>query len=299
MDLTLLLIFEAVMAELNVTRAAARLDMNQSSVSKGLSELRDIFNDPLFLRTAKGVVPTHRAGELAGSIHNAINVLSGLLASGTEKKFDPANARMVFNVAATDYVSFVLLPKLLKNILEVAPGIRIMVHDIGNTSPEEILLSGKADLVLSAVGSVTFPVYRQEIFCDSYVCLARENHPIAKDTMSTDVFRSCDHIAMPGQNGSKERMLADLMQRIGLSRSVPVHLPHFLSVPPILTNTNLIITIARKIAEDFCKTYPLKVFEHPLPLDKFGIYQLWHDRTNLSESHQWFRKTIIETCQHL
>lgn len=157
-DLNLLVIFDAIVAEGNVTRAAKRIALRQSAVSKGLAQLRQSFGDPLFLRSGRGVVPTPKALEIAGSVRQAIQALNNL--TGPNDAFDPRTARLHFNIGATDYVTFVLLPALVTHLGEIAPNISVTVHDVEPAAPEEMLLAGKVDLVLSTVVSVNFPIYR-------------------------------------------------------------------------------------------------------------------------------------------
>src|SRR5690606_38589877 len=152
-----------------VTRAAERVGISQSSASKGLAQLRDHFGDPLFLRSGRGVAPTHKAMEIAERVRNALSSLGSL--ASRDEPFDPATARTLFHIGATDYVSFVLLPALVQRLARIAPHASIEVHPIEPAMPEELLLLGKADIVLSSVRSVSHPIYRQELFRDGYVCL--------------------------------------------------------------------------------------------------------------------------------
>lgn len=155
LDLNLLMIFDAILAEGHVTRAAERLAMSQSAVSKGLAQLRQAFGDPLFLRASRGVVPTHRALEIADQVRQAIAALNSLAGPVTE--FDARSAHAHFNIGATDYVSFVLLPGLMRRLQETAPHVSLTLHDMESMMPEEMLLAGKVDLVISSVASVNFP----------------------------------------------------------------------------------------------------------------------------------------------
>ncbi|TCT09597.1 DNA-binding transcriptional LysR family regulator [Paralcaligenes ureilyticus] len=281
------------MVERNVTRAADRVEISQSSASKDLTQLRILFGDPLFLRTRRGVVPTHKALEVAEDVRRAIQALNNL--SKARGEFEPQTAQVEFNIGATDYVSFVLLPKLLEKLTSSAPSTRITIHDIDQLPAEEMLLSSKVDLVLSSAASVSFPLYRQELFRDNYVCVSRKNHPAIKKNFTLAQFLACRHLGMPGQNGGRERVLPDVMRQMELSRDVAIYLPHLLSVPPMLIATNLVMMLASRVAEAFAAAYPIKIYKHPLRLGDFGVYQLWHERTHRSQSHQWLRALIKST----
>ncbi|VCU70195.1 Nodulation protein D 2 [Pigmentiphaga humi] len=296
-DLHLLMIFDAVLSEGNVTRAADRIDISQSAVSKGLAQLREIFRDPLFLRNGRGVVPTHKAMEMATSVRQAILALHAL--ASPSAPFAPHSARLHFNIAATDYVSFMLLPPLMQRLASVAPSVSVAIHPIEPLMPEELLLLGRVDLVLSPVPTAMYPVYRQELFRDDYVCLHRIGHPLDGRSIDAQHFASHRHVAMPRQNGARERVLQDAMQQHGVSRDVAAQVPHMLSIPPTLVCTDLIATITRRVATSFCGLYPLRMAPHPLPLGEFVVSQLWHERTNASPSQQWLRALLLEIGQAL
>jgi len=290
LDLQLLMVFDAIMSERNVTRAAERLSIGQPAVSKALTQLREVFGDPLFLRSGRGVIPTYKALEIADEVREAIAALNGLL--GPTEDFDPGSARAEFNLGATDYVSLVLLPHLMKRLDKMAPRLSIKVQMIEPMTPEEMLLTGKVDLVLSTVTTTSFPIYRQELFRDSYVCVGREGHPMLRAAPTLEQFAACRHLAMPRQNGARELVLQDVMQRFGVNRNVAMQIPYLLAAPPILLATDLIMTLASRAAVALAQLHPLRVSAHPLPLPEFPVFQLWHDRTHRSASHRWLRDEI-------
>lgn len=296
LGLNLLLIFDAILAEGNVTRAAERLQINQSTVSKGLAQLRKVFDDPLFLRAGRGVVPTHKASELAEDVRQAIAALHKL--TEPAEAFEPATAHLHFNIGATDYVAFVMLPALLAALARQAPHVTLAIHDAAG--PEEMLLSGKVDLALSTVAAASFPLYRQELFHDRYVCMYRRGHPLLQETgITLEQFFACQHLSMPRQNGARERILQDAIQREGLTREVTVQVPHMLAIAPTLEATDLISTVAGRVARAVSATHAVQAVAHPLELPGFAISQLWHDRTQRSASHEWLRRLIATLSQGL
>mgnify|MGYP000005099028 FL=1 len=297
LDLQLLAIFDAVLLEGNVTRAAARIGISQSSASKGLSQLRQIVGDPLFLRSGRGVTPTHKAIEIADKVRLVLGSLGSLTSPGNS--FDPATSRIRFNIGATDYVSFVLLPVLARRLAKIAPFVSLEVHPIEPAVPEELLLLGKADIVLSSVRSVSHPIYRQELFRDGYVCLWRRGHPYGTGPITVEQFASARHLAMPRQNGARERVLQDVMQGLGIARDVALQVPQMLAIPATLSETDLIATVARRTALAFADTYALQISAHPLPLGRFSVSQLWHARTQSSQSQRWLRDVIASVAQTL
>ena len=129
------------------------------------------------------------------------------------------------------------------------------------------------------------------------MCLCRAGHPALADPVPIEQFVSSRHLAMPRQNGARERVLQDTLQRLGVTRDVAVQVPHMLAIPATLTATDLVATMACRVAREFAARHPLQVLAHPLPLPDFPVSQLWHDRTRRSPSHQWLRDTVYDLAR--
>ena len=255
LDLNLLMIFDAILAEGHVTRAAERLAMSQSAVSKGLAQLRQAFGDPLFLRASRGVVPTHRALEIADQVRQAIAALNSLAGPVTE--FDARSAHAHFNIGATDYVSFVLLPGLMRRLQETAPHVSLTLHDMESMMPEEMLLAGKGRPRHLQRRQRQLPHLPPGAVPRSLrYCLCRAGHPALADPVPIEQFVSSRHLAMPRQNGARERVLQDTLQRLGVTRDVAVQVPHMLAIPATLTATDLVATMACRVAREFAARHP-------------------------------------------
>lgn len=297
LDLDQLRVFQAVFRECNVSRAALALDSNQSTVSKELSKLRLHFDDALFLRSAQGVEPTHKARALAPRIEQALALLDDLLRTDSERD-EPARLAVRFRVATTEYLSFLLIPALTAHLQQAAPECSLEVLDMADLGAEDWLLGGRADLVLSSAAAVSYPLFRQELFQDRYVVLMRA---CGRDgqSMSLEEFCRRSHIGVPGHNGSRERRLADALQRRQLERRVQASLPHFLAVPALLEQTDLIISLAERMARLLCAGHALDVLAHPLALEPFTVYQAWHERTRASSAYAWFREQVRLVCDEL
>src|SRR5690606_22041195 len=130
LDLMDLRIFEAIMSERNVSRAADRLELTQSVVSKGLGNLRLIFRDPLFIRSASGMLPTNRAIEISQGVTHSVSILENILES--QPVFEPGSAQIGFTIGVSDYGSYVLLPELVKTVIDSAPQITLYSKIINN-----------------------------------------------------------------------------------------------------------------------------------------------------------------------
>ncbi|WP_341668776.1 LysR family transcriptional regulator [Alcaligenes sp. SDU_A2] len=294
LDLDQLRVFHAVFRERNVSRAALALDANQSTVSKELSKLRLHFDDVLFLRHAQGMEPTHKARALAPRIAQALALLDDLLCTDSGHE-EPERLSVCFRVATTEYLSYLLMPALTQHVQQMAPDCGLEVLDMADQGAEDWLLGGKADLVLSSSAAVSYPLFRQELFQDCYVVLMRASGRNGQ-RMELDEFCRRRHIGVPGHNGSRERRLADALQARGLERRVQVSLPHFLAVPAMLERTDLLISLAERMAHSLCAGHDLDILQHPLALEPFTVYQVWHERTRVSGAYAWFREQVRLVC---
>lgn len=297
LDLHLLEVFEALMTERNVTRAAERVHLSQSATSKALARLREQFGDALFLRAPGGVAPTHRALELAPRIRRAVGAAAELL--NEKADFDPSQALTVFNVAASDYIAVVVLPQLVPLLNALAPRTRLAVHDLSHFTAEDMLLSGRADLVLASVPRVSRPLHRLELFRDEYVCVARATAGSRSPALSLDDFVTARHLVVPRQNGGGMSVVDDALALQSLSREVALSVPHLTSIADVLAASDLLVTVPARIAAWLVQRPSLQVHAHPLALAPFVVSQIWHGRTDDSPAHIWLRSTIARLGQQV
>lgn len=296
LDLTLLRIFEAVMAERNVSRAAEYLNLSQSVVSKGLGQLRTLFQDPLFIRCASGVTPTHKAVELNQGIGHSIRILEKLLGDGPE--FDPRSAQTSFTIGVSDYASYVLLPLLVKTLVRMAPEVTLHTKEIDDSTAEELLLGGQVDLCLASDARFAYPVRYAELFLDRYVCLARTGHPIEGKKFSVDEFLSYPHLIMRRQSGGTLGVVEQALSAMNRARRIAISVSSLLSVPEILSGTDMLMTTTHRIATRLQRHAELSIYPHPLALGEFRFAQLWHQRSDRSLSHRWLRQTVSQCAQN-
>lgn len=292
LDIVLLQIFETIMAERNISRAADRLNLSQSAVSKGLANLRILFKDQLFVRSGAGVTPTHKAIELSERVSSSVYLLNTLLTD--DVPFDPRSNRSSFTIGTSDYGSYLLLPTLVSTIIKLAPEVKIYAKVIDNRTAEELLLTSQVDLCLASHAAFTYPIQTTELFKDTYVCLARKGHPIEDSEFTIQSFLKYRHLIMPKQSGGALGVVEQALSQTKLSRQVAISVSSLLSVPEILTSTDLLMTTTSRLARKMMRDAPLAIHPHPLNLDSFCYFQLWHQRNGNSASHQWLRQLISD-----
>ena len=291
-NLNLFVAFDALVTHSSVSRAAQHVGITQSAMSNSLRQLRGLFDDPLFLRSSHGIVPTPRAKELAVPVRDALRLLERTL---QPKVFDPATSTRTFVLIASDYVEFVLLPRLLGQVAKHAPGVRIQMLPWGLHQVPEELARGNADLMIGFYDKVP-PHHREQfLFEERYACVVRKGHPLVSSKLTLRTYAALKHVMVSQSAGATsgiDRALAEL----GYTREVSLRVSHFLNVPPLVASTDLVAALSRRVAEPFARMLPLRLFEPPLRLRVSRIGMVWHDSLHDDPAHQWLRGMVTEAC---
>jgi DNA-binding transcriptional LysR family regulator len=294
-DLNLLVVFDVLLGERNVTHAAQRLGLSQPAVSNALARLRQALADPLLVRTAQGMVPTARALAVQAQLGAALGQLGDIVHG--EAAFDAGTARRSFVIAATDYVQFVLLGNLLRALRRQAPGMTLHVVPPVGHFPWSELTGGGVDLVIGGtrVRDVPPGLHRRLIFRDRVVCILRADHPDAGEALSLDRYLALDHIeALPvGAVGYADELLAAR----GLSRRIVLTVPYFLIAPYLVTQSDCCFTLAERIAKPLATVLRLRVCALPYDVPDVTIGAFWHDRVHRDPAHRWLRRLVVETAR--
>ena len=290
-DLNLLKVFDALLDEGSVTRAAARLSLTQPAVSGSLTRLRESFNDPLFVRTRRGIVPTTHALTLAAQVKRVLSEVEAMLQPAS---FDPALATLTISIAATDYAQRAVLVPFLAVLRARAPGIRVSVLPANPELVQTQLERGELDLALMTPETTSPDLHSQVLFEEHYVCALREGHPYASPKrLSLARFCALDHAIVSYSGGAFRGATDEALARVGRARRVSLSVPCFLVLPEILRTSDLIaVAPSRLIAGS-----PGLVSMAP-PVDIVGFTKIvtWHDRTHNDPAHAWVRAVLLETC---
>jgi DNA-binding transcriptional LysR family regulator len=290
-DLNLLIALKMLLEERNVTRAADRLGLTQSAVSRMLGRLRLTFNDPLFVRTSRGLRPTRRALELAQPLVQHVAALETMLLEGAS--FDPRNARRCFRIAAIDYVQVTLLASLLRHLATRAPGIDFEIRQ-ASLEAERDLEAGALDLLIrpqqaSGPGVVWTPLYQ-----DRYTCLVWRKHSEKRLTLTG--FAAMEHVLV----APRERpggIVDDVLAKNRLSRRVGVQASTFLLVPYLLVGTQRIATVPERMARELARVHPLKLLKPPVEIPGFTMCHAWHEIHRNDLGHRWLREELVKAAK--
>jgi DNA-binding transcriptional LysR family regulator len=291
LDLKLLVAFETLLRQRNVTAAADSIGISQPAMSTCLGRLRKVLQDPLFVRTSRGMEPTPFAMELADPIRDALQLLRQTL--NRDKHFDAATSTRTFRIVMTDIGERVFLPALLQRLTEVAPGINVRTAQLPMKEMREALEAGEMDLALGFIPDLSAGFYQQRLFTRSYVCVARIDHPDIGDTLSLKQYLAASH-AIVSAPGTGHDVVERVLARKGHTRRIALHVTHFLAIPLIVANTNLLVTLPTMLAESYLPTGNIKLLEPPLKMPTYAIKQYWHERFHEDPANRWLRELFWE-----
>jgi DNA-binding transcriptional LysR family regulator len=288
-DLNLFVVFDALLEEQSVSRAARRIGLSQPATSNALARLRDLFGDVLFVRQGARMLPTSRAESIAAHVRAGLGHLDAALC--VPASFDPATARRTFTIAANDFASFILLPTLMDRVRREAPGITIRVVPYGPPQPIDQLTAGTVDLILGAAFDLPPHVASEDFMAIEFAVAVRADHPRVRKRLTLEQFVELDHLLVAplgGARGTVDRALEEL----GLERRVALYVPDFLLAPLIVARTDLVVTLARAVLVTFATPFGLRVFAPPLRLRPFPYAGIWERRRDTDPAHRWLRDTI-------
>lgn len=293
LDLNLLRTLDALLDERNVTYAAQRLGFTQPAVSGMLTRLRESFNDPLFVRTQRGMVPTSRASELSGPVKRILSEIDALL---QPTDFDPLTASFTLSVAATDYALQVVLVPFLASLRTRAPGIRVAIRPIASGNVLTQFERGDLDLALMTPETAHQDLHARKLFDETYICAMRDGHPEAVgDVLSLDSFCSLDH-ALISFSGERFRGVTDdALAGVGRERRVALTITSFLALLELLRLTDLVAVVPHRLVDG---VDGLTTMKPPVNIPGFTKLAVWHERTHRDPGHRWVRNLLIESFCH-
>ena len=304
LDLNLLRVLDVLMQERRVATAAQRLGLSQPAVSNALGRLRKALGDELLTRAPNGMEPTEFAKNLHASLQGAFASISQSLQAKAE--FDPAKSVWQARIAMTDIGEIVFLPALLTHIASAAPGLALETLRDAQAKPSApvgsittAMAEGKVDLAMGWLPDVTEGLFQRKLFKQRYVCIARHGHPLLsgkKPKLTLEKFLSAEHIAIraEGTGHTKADETLQTVEGSSARRKVRLRVPSFLSVPQIVSKTDLIATVPEKLAEQCAAAFKLQVFPHPVDMPAFELKMFWHRRVHTDPANQWLRAVIVQ-----
>ncbi|BBB24689.1 LysR family transcriptional regulator [Amphritea japonica ATCC BAA-1530] len=275
----------------SLTAAAIELGQNQPTVSYTLDQMREALQDPLFVRSGRGVSPTQRCHQIMPEIDSLLRGMSELL---QPESFEPASARLDITLSCNQYELQVIVPNLVQRISRLAPNIR-MTFIQSHVSGHQQLQRGQCDLLLSPVMHDYEALYKRALFQDRYVCLMSAEHSLARQEIGRDEYIEAKHLEIHYEGGWKPTYL-DTPELQGVNLNVALRLPSISNFIPTIASTDLVMTLPERLAKLIGG--PMLIKDPPFT-SRFELCLYWNKMTHHSKAHQWLREQIVEVCNEL
>tara|TARA_B110000503_G_scaffold131121_1_gene205292 strand:+ start:920 stop:1873 length:954 start_codon:yes stop_codon:yes gene_type:complete len=305
-DLNLLVYLDALLRECNVTQAANQLGLSQPAMSNGLRRLRELFNDPLLVRTSDGMTPTARALELAPLVREILTGVDRAIQPTTE--FDPSNATQVFRIMASDYAESTLFPAVLQQLRELAPGLTLDIMTPSDVSFLDVE-RGKVDLVINRFDQMPQSFHQITLWQDTFSCMMSPDNPIL-DQFDLDSYLKANHIWVSktgmgvgvGVDPSDVQRLGwvDLaLAELGKKRHIRVFTRHYQAAMTLAEQNDLIVTLPTRAT--WLKRDNPRIVTRPVPFDipSLELKMAWSPLLQHNTAHRWMRQSITSIARGL
>jgi DNA-binding transcriptional LysR family regulator len=292
LDLNLLVVFDALMRERNVSRAAQLCFLSQPAMSNALNRLREMLDDPMLIRTSKGMLPSPRAQELEGPIRSILNQLGNQLQP--PEAFDPATNERRFCIALTSYGENLLLSEISQCFNRHAPNAHLEALRLGENFPLEDLERGDIDLVIG-VGAYLPPMPQLEsrpYLNERLVCLARKKRRRSK-RLSLKQFLNHRHI-YPSPLGIKNNIVDSWLEQQGVERNIAISTHSYLVAARIAAESDLLLSLPYRIARQLSQLLPLDILEPPVDFPSFQLNLIWHPLYAQDPAINWLIETVVK-----
>ena len=289
-DLNLLRVLVALDRARNVSRAAEALDTSQSGFSTALARLRTRFGDALFVRTPTGMEPTPRARQMIETARGVlVQVQDGIIAPPV---FDPATARTEFRLAMADVAEIVFMPRLLRHLQQHAPNSRVSCGPLATEHLVAALETGAIDLALGYfpdLGAQAF--FQQRLYTHTYACMMRRGHPLIASRLTEKSYVSAGH-AVVSSPARSNTLFEQFLQSRGIERRVVLSTPHHLSLPAIVSRSDLVATVPLAAGALFAELGTIELVRLPFKPPSFAVQQHWHRLYHHDPRNAWLRGQV-------
>ncbi len=289
-DLNLIRVLVAIADTRRVASAAALLDMTQPGVSNALRRLRQSFGDVLFVRTATGMKATPLAIPLINAGREILTVHATKMLKTPQ--FDCATTDTEFRFAMSDVGEMVFLPKIRLSCHHEAPHASLRSVSLSPDALEEALEDGTVDLAVGYFPDLrSSNFFQQKLFSHSFVCLVRSGNPMVGKRLTASQFLEMEHAVVHAESRSQE-MFERFLLRKGIERRVALRVSHYTSIPFIIANSDLIVTVPLAVGVSFAAIARLRLLKSPFEVPRFDLKQHWHRRVHQDSRSQWLRTQV-------
>ena len=301
LDLNLLRVFDAVMAEGSLTRAAERLAMTQPAASHALKRLHVAVGEDLFHRTAFGMQPTARAGLLWPQVRAALAQLQAAL---SPRSFDPTSDAATFNIAMADATAALLLPSVVSAIESVQALANIRVLPLTTRDPRRLVEQADADLAVgyfpNAIAAIVAQgdeatLHHRQLYATEYVCVMRRDHPLAAEELTLDSFVAAHHLLVTF-SGRAHGFVDEALATLGRQRRIVLTVNQFATAGSVVARSDLLTVLPQQFLPATGVEHRLVQKPLPLSLATVNVEMMWHLRKDDDPAHRWLREIVIDAA---
>jgi len=289
-DLNLFVVFDTIYAEGGITPASRRLNLTQPAISHALARLRDLFDDALFVRQGRAMIPTPLARLMIDPVRQSLQGFETTLKRVA--RFEPATARKHFTVGMRDVRELAALPHLLRSVTRTAPFIDIAIVRADRKQLESELAAGTLDAAVDVRLTLSDEIRRKRINAERLVVVARPRHPSVKEGLDLETYLSQEHILVSSRRrgfGVEDYELS----RHGLRRRIRLRCQHYFAACRVVSETDLILTMAERYARIVNRVFHNRVLPFPLEVPDYDGYLYWHANADSDPANQWLRKELV------
>ncbi len=293
-DVPLLTSLELLLETRNVTAAAKKLRVSQSAMSHTLRRLRELLEDPLLVRGARGMVLTPRAQALLAPLRDCLREVSRVFEP--TPPFEAATTRQHFRISATDFLALRLAPGLATIAQREAPGALLSIHSVPAQSYREQLERGELDLM---IGGALLPkpdsLMCRELGKEPMACAVRRGHPRIRGKLTLEQYLREHHLLVTPEQRDRRGIVDVLLDQLGERRHVAMCVASFLVAPHVLASTDLLLTAPLALLELYARPLELVLAPPPLEIEAFAVHQLWHSRSHVDPAQRWLREAVARS----
>jgi len=285
-DLNLFVVFDAIYSEANLTRAGEIIGITQPAVSNSLSRLRTMFDDPLFVRTAKGMTPTPVARNIVGPVRQALTLMRSSVQNSDS--FCAETSNKLFRLSMTDLAETTALPGLFKILRKQAPNIDVESYVVKRRDMARELAAGSLDLAIDAPLVADPHVRHTSLIEDQLVCVVRKDHHEINGSLSMEQYLSLNHLHV----STRKRGLGHVdleLGKMGLRRRIGLRTRYYLMTPEILEQTDLVLTVQLRFATQITRRFNLKYYPLPFEVPAIESHLFWHESADQDPANKWMR----------
>lgn len=303
LDLNLLVALDALLAEKNVTKAGDRIYLSQPAMSGALQRLREFFEDELLVRVGHTMELTPRALYLAGPVREILLTIQATVES--KPRFDPQQVTRDFSIVMSDYVLFMLMPEVNRQLKDAAPGIKLH-HDDRLVESSELLVSGDVDLVFmppSIFHLESTSCDYEPLFGDQWVCAMSSDNPASKEPLTPEVYLELPHVIMRKNAADRTYSVEELrLQALGLDLrefNVYATAPGFVSMLFLIPGSKAVAMVHQRLFDAFAQILDITAVKPPMEFPAVEVGMFWSKRLASDPAQVWLRQLFINAAANL